>query len=79
MNSPAIIAAVGIVLNTMGVIGLFFFAMPYRTRQHGDRFLSLGEHDPELIRTERLYDWIAGVSLAFIVIGSTAQIVALLL
>lgn len=77
MNCTAIIATVGIVLSTLGVVGLFFFGMPYRTRMLGDQVVTTGERNPERIRIEQLYDTIARISLALIGIGSMAEIAAL--
>ena len=71
----------GLVLNAMGVILLFFFAMPYRTRSEGKSPITVViPGSPEkLVELEARYDHFAWLGLTAVVLGTMLQIwVALL-
>ena len=68
---------VGLILNAAGVILLFYFAMPYRTRTGGKTVQTLvtpaGEED---LKQEGVFDWLARTGLGCIFVGTALQICA---
>jgi hypothetical protein len=69
----------GLVMNMAGVILLFFFGMPYRTRMAGYDAYVTEESDPKAASTEAWYDALGWLGLALILLGTAAQISAILL
>jgi hypothetical protein len=66
----------GLVLNLMGVILLSLFGMPFRIRTGGHSFFVSETSDPKDAIAERWAAALSWLGLAFIVLGTTAQIVA---
>ena len=66
----------GLVLNAAGVILLFFFAMPYRTRSEGKSFVTvvIPEVAEKELEQEGRYDHFAWLGLAAVLIGTSLQI-----
>jgi hypothetical protein len=75
-----IVNIVGLVASLFGVILLFRYGMPYRVRSEGKthRILS-GPPDQEQIKADRRYERLGQLGLILIVLGTAAQIGALLL
>jgi hypothetical protein len=69
----------GLVMTLAGVILLFHFAMPFRTRMGGYSGYVTENPDPKEVRAERRYDVLGWLGLALIVLGTAAQIIAILL
>ena len=65
---------VGLVLNACGVIGLFFFGMPFETRDQGASFLMLNETDEAAKTRQKLFDVLGGFALFLILAGTGLQI-----
>jgi hypothetical protein len=67
----------GLILNAAGVILLFYFGMPYRTRMEGKtaQTVILPGHD-DMLKRERLYDRLAVAGLFFILVGTALQVYA---
>jgi hypothetical protein len=68
----------GLVMNMFGVVMLFFFAMPYRTRTGGYSSYIVEESDPKVVRAEAWYDVVGWLGLALMMLGTAAQIGAIL-
>lgn len=67
---------VGIFLNAVGVVLLFYFAMPYRVRTDGEVRLILEQTDIEAKAAEGRYDICAKLGLVSILAGAVCQAVA---
>jgi hypothetical protein len=71
----AVLNIAGLILNAAGVILLFYFAMPYRTRTGGKTAQTVrtpaGEQDVE---QERVFDLFARTGLSCILVGTALQI-----
>jgi hypothetical protein len=67
---------VGLVLNAVGVILLFFFAMPYRTRSEGKSPITvvIPGSSEKALEQEALFGRVAWVGLAAVVLGTILQI-----
>jgi hypothetical protein len=70
-------ATVGLLLNTVGVVGLFFFGMPYVVRGNGAIYLVTGGRDEAAERKERIYDVLGWISLGLILAGVILQVWAI--
>jgi hypothetical protein len=68
----------GLVMNMFGVILLFFFGMPFRTRMGGYAVYIVETPDPKEARAERWYDVLGWIGFALIVLGTAAQISAII-
>ena len=70
----------GLVLNALGVILLFFFAIPYRTRTEGKspRTVVIPGVYEKAIRQEARYDRFALSGLAAVLVGTSLQILVAL-
>ncbi len=67
----------GLILNAAGVLLLFYFGMPYRTRtegKHARTFVLLDREDIQ--RAERNYDLRGGIGLVLILVGTALQVYA---
>jgi hypothetical protein len=71
-----ILSIAGLVLNAMGVILLFFFAMPYRTGSQAKSPITVViPGSPErIVELEARYDHFAWLGLAAVVLGTVLQI-----
>jgi hypothetical protein len=67
----------GLILNAAGVLLLFYFGMPYRTRTEGKhpRTFVLLDRD-EIQKTERRYDLLGRLGLSLILLGTVLQVYA---
>lgn len=70
---------IGIVLLFVGVVLLFFFGMPYRTRRGGASYIILERKDEEDLKIERRYDVYGWIGLVLMTLGTAAQIWASIL
>jgi hypothetical protein len=68
----------GLVANLVGVILLFVFGMPFRVRTRGASYELREEVDHLAVTAERRYDVLGYFGLALIIVGTAAQIVAVL-
>lgn len=66
---------IGLILSFVGVIVLFFFAMPYRIRTGGADPLYGDQVDHNAIRREALHGKLAWVGVGLVAAGTIAQIV----
>jgi hypothetical protein len=67
---------VGLVLALAGVLPLFRYGMPYKTRRGGHSYLLLEEEDQNQIALERRYGRLGWLGLVCIVLGTLCQIIA---
>ena len=67
---------VGLVFNLVGVLLLFRYGMPYRTRTGGSGFLMVEQKDSAAISLEEQHDFLGYVGLCLIILGTVLQIVA---
>ncbi|MER8388257.1 hypothetical protein NKH14_22550 [Mesorhizobium sp. M1380] len=67
---------VGLILTAVGVIGLFFFGIPFRVRTEGATYLRREQDDPNAVRMEGIYSAISWFSLVAILIGTAFQVYA---
>jgi hypothetical protein len=80
MTFSNIVNIVGLVASLFGVILLFRYGMPYRVRTKGETYLVLnGPLNQEEIKADRRFDRWGKLGLILIVLGTIAQIGALLL
>ena len=66
----------GIVISLAGVLLLFRYGMPYRTRTGGASALLLTRTDEDAIRLERRYDILGWIGLVLVFVGAACQIIA---
>ena len=66
---------IGLILSFVGVIVLFFFAMPYRIRTGGQDALYGDQVDHNAIRREALHSKLAWIAVGLVSFGTIAQIV----
>jgi hypothetical protein len=69
---------IGLLMNAAGVILLFLFAMPFRTRTGGYTVRITEGSDPEMVRVEGWFDKLGWLGLGLIVLGTVVQIIAIL-
>jgi hypothetical protein len=71
-----LLTLVGLVLNLVGVILLFFYVLPRRVRTDGIRGLMQGSvvHQ-ELLKLERSWDFWSNIGLGCVIIGIVLQAV----
>ncbi len=71
----------GLLLNLLGVILLFFFAMPFRTRSDGKQAITVQTPTSiqKFLEQEARYDRFARIGLAALILGTILQICAALL
>jgi hypothetical protein len=69
----------GLVMNLFGVILLFLFGMPFHIRTGGRIVRIIQQTDPKVVGTEGRYGVLNWLGLALIVLGTAAQIGAILL
>jgi hypothetical protein len=74
--SAATLNILGLLLNLVGVLGLFRYGMPYRVRTGGASAFLLEGEDDEAKRIEARYDAYGWVAITLVVLGTLAQIVA---
>jgi hypothetical protein len=67
----AIVNTIGLLASSVGVVLLFWFAMPYR--QRGPRSINIGA-EPKEIRLDARYDALGRLGLALILSGTALQI-----
>jgi hypothetical protein len=72
MNTRSCFAISGIVLNAVGVIVLFRFAMPYKVRKEGPALLWRQANAAEKSE-EAHYDIASGIGLALVIVGAALQ------
>ena len=73
----AVLNTSGLILNAAGVLLLFYFGMPYRTRtdgKHPRTFVLLDRSGIQ--KTERKYDLLGGLGLFLILLGTALQVYA---
>jgi hypothetical protein len=66
----------GAFLLLVGVVLLFFFGMPYRTRTRGTSRLLLEAIDQKDLAQEKLYDFIGWIGLLLMIVGTGMQMYA---
>jgi drug/metabolite transporter (DMT)-like permease len=64
----------GVILLFVGVLLLFFFGMPYRTRRGGASYIIMRETDKADLKQEKLFDVFGWVGLTFMLAGTAAQV-----
>jgi hypothetical protein len=69
----------GLVLNLIGVLMLFFWGMPFRTRTGGARYRIIQQTSEEAIALERRNEILGYVGLTALILGTLCQIIATLL
>ena len=71
----AVLNTAGLILNAAGVLLLFYFGMPYRTRTQGKhpRTFVLLDRD-EIQKIERSYDLLGSAGLILILLGTALQV-----
>jgi hypothetical protein len=74
LSVPEAVNIAGLVMNAAGVILLFFFGMPYRTRTGGYSTYITEQPDPKVARAEVWFDVLGWLGLALIILGTAAQI-----
>ena len=80
MRFVAALNIVGLVANLIGVILLFRYGMPYRVRTGGEEpYVASGPPKQDVIAAERRYDLLGWLGLILIVLGTAAQMVAIIL
>jgi hypothetical protein len=80
MTCATVLNVSGLAANLIGVILLFSYGMPYRVRTGGDvSIIASGPPDQNAIRAERRYERLGLLGLVLIVLGTAAQIVAVVL
>lgn len=75
MTCAQITMTAGLVLNMLGVLGLFFFGMPFTIRTGGAIILAVDETNEKAAQQEKLYDVLAWCSLALVLLGTVFQVV----
>jgi hypothetical protein len=70
----AFLNSFGLVLNLAGVLLLFRYGMPYRTRTDGMQSILLEKKDDNAIRVERMYGFYGWIGIVLIVTGTILQI-----
>lgn len=76
--TQAVENVIGLLLNMLGVIGLFRFGMPFEVRDGGVTHLVTEQINADAIRRQKLFDVIGWLSLAAIIVGTGFQIWAAL-
>ncbi|HEY5048917.1 MAG TPA: hypothetical protein VII49_12960 [Rhizomicrobium sp.] len=74
--SAVFLNSLGLVLNLAGVLLLFRYGMPYRTRTDGAQSILLEKKDESAIRVERMYGVYGWTGMVLIVTGTILQITA---
>jgi hypothetical protein len=74
----AVLTACGVILNALGVITVFLFAMPFRVRKEGEAILWRTQNVPET-RQDKRYDARSRLGLALILIGCALQIAGVII
>ena len=79
MNAAQAWNIFGIFISSAGVVVLFYYAMPYRTRTGGKVGIEMGHTtDPNAIEQEGKFDTRARIGLGLVIIGAICQMVATL-
>jgi len=77
--TTAVLEIAGLVMNLVGVVLLFLFGMPYRLRTGGDvATWRIAKRDPAIVSAERRYTILGWAGLILIVVGTGAQIAAVI-
>ena len=66
----------GLILALAGILLLFRYGMPYRTRDNGVQYIITSQIDQTDLKWERLYDVLGWLGLAFVIIGTACQIIS---
>ena len=66
----------GLLCVGLGVILLFGFGMPYRTRTGGVQLLALQQRDEAARKQERVFDVLGWIGLVLVIAGTGCQIIA---
>lgn len=67
----------GLAMNAIGVILLFYFAIPYRVRTGGNQVTWRTENiDEDTVRAERKYRLLSYLGLSLVLAGTVAQVIA---
>ncbi len=78
MVRPSVACAItGVLLNAVGVILLFFYAMPYRVRDEGEALWAKMKSSEERQKDKR-YEVRSLIGLALIILGTVLQIASIL-
>lgn len=72
----ALLNSVGLVLSLVGVILLFRYGMPFRTRTGGVSRLVIGEPNAEVVKSEARFAVLGWIGLALICVGTGLQMAA---
>jgi hypothetical protein len=72
-----IFTVAGLLLNLIGVLLLFRYGMPYRVRTGGADYIQTRQTDQEAIKAERRYNIWGNIGLAFLILGTIAQIMGI--
>jgi hypothetical protein len=67
--------AIGQGVALLGVLMLFRYGMPFRIRADGGEIVTTNPR-PDVVRKDRIYDWLGWLGLFLIIGGTGAQIVA---
>src|SRR5262249_14284167 len=73
---PKVVNTLGLVLELLGVLILFWFGMPFHVPTGGVTTMSTGEIDQAAVALELRYTIFGYVGLALLVIGTVLQITA---
>lgn len=68
-----LLSTIGLSLDILGVILLFFVGMPPNVRRGGGRYLLVGQDEGEARKAKR-YDWYSRLALIMVVVGFGLQI-----
>ncbi|PIR39154.1 MAG: hypothetical protein COV35_01145 [Alphaproteobacteria bacterium CG11_big_fil_rev_8_21_14_0_20_39_49] len=71
-----ILNSIGLGLDIIGVVLIFFFGIPQKMDRSGDIFIVLGEKSPNEIKKIKKYDFWANTGLILIVSGFVIQIIS---
>jgi hypothetical protein len=77
-----ILTLIGLLLNLVGVLLLFFFVIPQRMRTKGVvgvSFYNPNLSDQKALKTESLWDILSGIGLACVILGIILQFYAILI
>ncbi len=68
-----ILTLIGLLLNVVGVILLFFYVLPRRQRTGGTKVSIPGRLNPEVLELERHWDRLSAIGLWCVIIGVVLQ------
>jgi len=76
METCNIINSIGLILDIIGVLLIFFFGIPRKIDTGGSIFLVTGKENTDEKKSVKLYNFLSHLGLIFVFIGFALQLVS---